>query len=121
MSEDFTDLRRVDFIPLSEAKAKLSEYVRNVSLGRKRVALTTNGRPSAVLLSYSDFLELLNVLQPAPSSTGRVIDFDEWEKGRAERKRVRDSLLRHFDPAKLSRKGQKYYKKRTVESFREKS
>jgi prevent-host-death family protein len=119
MNQNFLDLRRVDFIPLSEAKARLSEFVRSVSRDRKRVALTTNGRPSAVILSYSDFLDLLNLLQPQPGAEGKTIDFDDWEKGRAQREMVRDSLLKQFDPSKLSRKGQKYYKKRTVESLGE--
>jgi len=119
MNKDFIDLRRVDFVPLSEAKAKLSEFVRNVSRDRKRLALTTNGRPTAVILSYSDYLDLLNLLQPVSSLEGKSIDFDEWEKGRPQRELVRDSLLKQFDPSKLSRKGQKYYKKRTVESLGE--
>lgn len=119
MNRDFIDLRRIDFIPLTEAKAKLSEFVRTLSRDRKRIALTTNGRPSAVILSYADYLDLLNLLQPAPSQAGKTIDFEEWEKGRPQRELVRDSLLRQFDPSKLSRKGQKYYKKHTVESLRE--
>ena len=119
MNQDFLDLRRVDFIPLSEAKARLSEFVRSVSRDRKRVALTTNGRPSAVILAYSDFLDLLNLLQPQPGAEGKTIDFDEWEKGRPQREMVSNSLLKQFDPSKLSRKGQKYYKKSAVEAFSE--
>ena len=122
MSGDFIDLRRLDFVPLSEAKAKLSEFVRALSQDVKRVALTTNGRPSAVILAYADYLNLLNLLQPPPpSSAGKTIDFNEWEKRAPQRALVRDSLLKQFDPSKLSRKGQKYYKKRTVESFGEKN
>lgn len=112
------DLRTMEFAPLSEVKAKLSEFVRKTTAGKKRVALTTNGRPSAVILSYEDFLDIVNQLQPAPPLLrDEVIDFEEWEKNQSNRKMVRDSLLKLFDPSKLSRKGQKYYKKGMVESF----
>src|SRR5262249_52390808 len=120
MNKDFSDLRRVDFIPLSEAKAKLSQFIRNVSHDRKRIALTTNGRPSAVILGYGDFIDLLDQLHPGSPKASKAIDFDEWEKSRSQREMVRDSLLKQFDPSKLSRKRQKYYKKRTVKSLGEK-
>lgn len=41
-------------MPLSEAKARLSELTRRVRLQHERIALTRNGEPEAVLLSVDD-------------------------------------------------------------------
>lgn len=118
MKEDYQDLRTIEFAPLSEVKAKLSEYVRR--LRNKRVALTTNGRPSAVLMSYEDYLKWL---EPSPRLEGEPpaqrISLSDWRKERKNRESVRDSILDLFDPAGLSRKGQKGYKKRLVGIYRD--
>ena len=119
MKKDFSNLLSIEFLPLSEVKAKLSEVI-NTSLSKsKRIAITTNGRPSAVLLSYSDFLSLLNLIpQNRSSQTDRQpINFSEWEKREKERAVVRDSILNLFDLKKLSRIGQKTYKRNTVSGF----
>ncbi|MGN6172114.1 MAG: type II toxin-antitoxin system Phd/YefM family antitoxin [Streptosporangiaceae bacterium] len=41
-------------VPLSEAKARLSELARRVRLQHERITLTRNGEPEAVLLSVDD-------------------------------------------------------------------
>lgn len=120
MNSNYSDLRSIDFAPLSEVKAKLSEYVR--LLGKKRIALTTNGRPSAVLMSYEDYL---NWLQEKPGEKTvqeeplERISFSDWKKERKNQESVRDSILGLFDMNRLSRKGQKAYKKNLVKVYRE--
>lgn len=41
-------------VPLSEAKARLSELARRVRRQHERITLTRNGEPEAVLLSVED-------------------------------------------------------------------
>jgi prevent-host-death family protein len=41
-------------VPLSEAKARLSELARRVRQQHERIILTRNGEPEAVLLSVDD-------------------------------------------------------------------
>jgi prevent-host-death family protein len=41
-------------VPLSEAKARLSELARRVRQQHERITLTRNGEPEAVLLSVDD-------------------------------------------------------------------
>lgn len=120
MKETFYDLRRVDFIPLSEGKARLSALVRSLRPGKRRIAITTNGRPSAVVLSYADYLDLLNQLPEEPSppvSTTVSLSKEEWKASHKKRKMVRDSILNLFDAPSLSRKGQKKYKRDKVREF----
>jgi hypothetical protein len=76
------------------------------------VVITTNGRPAAVLVSYEDFLALLR--GDALAMPEEVIDLEEWERGRQDRRRVRDSVLDRFQLRTLPRKGQKRYKRETV-------
>lgn len=114
------DLRAMEFVPLSEVKAKLSEFVRKTAAGAKRVALTTNGRPSAVLMSYEDYLKFMD--QEPDTETKypiRKISLSEWRKEKANQESVRDTILNLFDPSKLSCKGQKNYKERIVRRYRD--
>lgn len=63
-------------VPLSDAKAHLSELARRVRTQHERITLTRNGRPEAVLLSVDDLegLEItLEVLGDADSAT-RISD-----------------------------------------------
>lgn len=117
MKSDFNNLLAMEFIPLSEAKAKLSEQVRK-TLEKKRVAITTNGKPTAVLISYQEYLDLLRKLPGSQEDDPiRIIDIEEWKKERPQRLKVRDSIQELFGASKLSRKGQKTYKKETVRDF----
>lgn len=119
MKSDFTNLLTTDFVPLSEAKAKLSEQIRKVVSEAKRVAITTNGKPTAVLMSYSDFLELARSIQtPQQTPPIRVLEIEEWKKERPQRLKVRDSLQKLFEKNTSARKGQKQYKRETVRDFK---
>lgn len=114
---NYTDIREIEFQPLSEAKAHLSHVVRTLSPER-RVAITTNGRPTAVLLSYNDYLSLLP--QQSHSYTPRRISMEEWKREEPQRLAVRDSILGLFDMKSLGRKGQKRYKQEAVRGFKRK-
>lgn len=105
-----------EFAPIAEVKAKLSAMIRKIS-GGKRLLITSHGRPQAVLLSYRDYLDLLREKTDSRDSPVGQIDFKQWKGNRARRKEVRSGLLRHFDPAKLPRKGQKAFKRKRVDFF----
>ncbi|QQR81800.1 MAG: type II toxin-antitoxin system Phd/YefM family antitoxin [Deltaproteobacteria bacterium] len=107
------ELSSLDFQPLSWVKARLSLIVKNLQSHGKKVVLTTNGRPTAVLLSYDDFLYLTSP-QGSLLSNEKPINFEEWKKEKESREKVRDSVVSLFDISKLSRKGQKKYKEETV-------
>jgi prevent-host-death family protein len=49
-------------IPISFAKAKLLELLRQVEEGHENVVITKNGLPKAVLLNYDDFAGLLETI-----------------------------------------------------------
>jgi prevent-host-death family protein len=49
-------------LPLTEAKAKLSELVGEVADQQERVVVTRNGRPAAVLISPDDLESLEETL-----------------------------------------------------------
>ena len=49
-------------VPLSEAKARLSELARRVRQQHERITLTRNGEPEAVLLSVDDLLHDVRIL-----------------------------------------------------------
>ena len=62
-------------VPLSEAKAHLSELARRVRQQHERITLTRNGEPEAVLVSVDD-LEGLEV--PGPDAGPEPADeFDQ--------------------------------------------
>lgn len=118
MNSYFNDLLTMEFVPLSEAKAKLSEQMRLIASGRRRVGITCNGRPSAVLMSYEDFIHLLRSSEREQGrDLEKTYDFSEWKKSKPKRLKVRDSILGLFDAGNLSRKGQKKYKKEKVREF----
>lgn len=107
-----SDLLQLEILPLSKVKATLSEQIHKTQ-GRRRIAITSNGFPKAILLSYEDFMELL-----AQGSSGspvpKVIRYETWKEEEPLRLKARDSILGLFDMKKLSRKGQKTYKRETV-------
>lgn len=120
MIKSFESLLSFEFVPLSEAKAKLSEQVRWVTAEGKRIGITCNGKPAAVLMSYQDYLDLVRASAPAtPKAETRIYDFQEWKKGKTQRAKVKESIAGLFEAEKLSRKGQKKYKEEAVRELRE--
>ena len=118
MKQDYTDLLSMKFLPLSEVKATLSEQVKKTQGGIRRIAITSNGRPTAVLLAYEDYLRLARACKiSAAESTGGTIDFEVWKKGQEQRKEISASIDKLFDSASLTRKGQKPYKKAKLDEF----
>jgi len=63
-------------VPLSEAKARLSELARRVHQQHERIALTRNGRAEAVLLSVND-LEGLEMTLEMLADTDAVARISE--------------------------------------------
>ncbi len=118
MNKDYLDLSQMEFLPLSEVKATFSEQVKKTQGNARRIAVTSNGRPVAVLTSYEDYLAMAKRAEgggrPASES---VISFADWKKGQARRKRVSASIDSLFDAKSLSRKGQKSYKRGQVNEF----
>lgn len=106
-------LLQSEFAPIAEVKAKLSAMIRRLSGGR-RLLITSHGRPQAVLLSYRDYLALLQGPSNPQEKPIGAIDFKTWKQEKPMRQEVRSSLLQYFDPAKLPRKGQKEYKRKRV-------
>lgn len=50
-------------VPISSAKAKLLELLRQVEESHDNVVITKNGLPKAVLLNYEDFAGLLETIE----------------------------------------------------------
>lgn len=71
-------------VPLSDAKARLSELARRVRTQHERITLTRNGEPEAVLLSVDDLdgLEItLEALVDAGASSRIVEALDAINAG----------------------------------------
>ncbi len=66
-------------IPLSEAKAKLSEVVDEVVTTQERITVTRNGRPVAVVLSTDD----LEAIEETLAILSDPAAMREIEQGRA--------------------------------------
>jgi antitoxin YefM len=79
------------YIPITQAKAKLLEMVRQLSDTNDTIAITKNGVPEAVMLSmkkFEGFLETIDILADPEMmkqlkgsaqdvKAGRLIDLDE--------------------------------------------
>ena len=74
-------------IPLSEAKARLSELARRVRQQHERIALTRNGEAEVVLLSVDDLeglemtLEILGDTQTAARITESLAALNQGDTG----------------------------------------
>lgn len=74
-------------IPLSEAKARLSELARRVRLQHERIMLTRNGEAEVVLLSVDDLeglemtLEILGDTQAAARITESLAALNQGDTG----------------------------------------
>jgi prevent-host-death family protein len=101
----------LEYIPLAETKARLSEKVRAVGRRGRRYAITVHGRPKAVLIGYGEYLSLIeHAAEPAP----REISLEQWRRERKARRKVIESVTSRFDTSRLGRKGRKGYKRDVV-------
>lgn len=108
-------LPELEYISVAETKAKLSEKLRNIEKRGRRFAITSHGKPKAVLISYKEFLFLNENPSSAPS---KKISLDQWKKKKNERKKVIESVASKFEESKLTRKGQKRYKRDVVKKIK---
>jgi len=72
-------------IPISSAKAKLLELLRQVEEGHENVVITKNGLPKAVLLNYDDFaglLETIDILSDPKTMRGIKAGLRDLKAGR---------------------------------------
>ena len=86
-------------VPLSEAKARLSELARRVRLQHERITLTRNGQAEAVLLSVDDLdglemtLEILGDREAVARISESLAALGRGEPG-ADLETVRQDLVR---------------------------
>jgi len=86
-------------VPLSEAKARLSELARRVRQQHERITLTRNGEPEAVLLSVDDLeglemtLEILGDVEAVARISESLAALERGELG-ADMATVRQDLAR---------------------------
>lgn len=86
-------------VPLSEAKARLSELARRVRLQHERITLTRNGQAEAVLLSVDDLeglemtLEILGDREAVARISESLAALGRGEPG-ANMETVRQDLAR---------------------------
>ena len=86
-------------VPLSEAKARLSELARRVRQQHERITLTRNGEPEAVLLSVDDLeglemtLEILGDADAVTRISESLAALERGEQG-ADLAAVRQDLAR---------------------------
>ncbi|MDP2599352.1 MAG: hypothetical protein Q8P84_01275 [Deltaproteobacteria bacterium] len=111
-----TSLLNIDFEPLTEVKAKLSEKVATVVQQNRLLAITLNGKPKAILAPYDTFLEWL--ANPPSLYEPRRMSLKEWEKESKQRRKVVHAVKGLFDLSKLERKGQKPYKQDALKKFK---
>lgn len=101
-------LDELEYISVAEAKAKLSEKINNAANRGRRFAITSYGRPKAVLIDYREYLALTE--KPQGSNFARTISLDTWKKDSKKNSEIIESISSLFDEKKLCRKGQKGYK-----------
>jgi len=79
-------MKEVDrFIPITEAKARLLDLVRDLQAKDDIVAITKNGVPAAVLLSverFEGFLETIDILSDEKAMTSLRRSLREAQAGR---------------------------------------
>lgn len=89
-------------VPLSEAKARLSELARRVRRQHERITLTRNGEPEAVLLSVDDLegleatLAILGDSEAGARTSESLAALGRGEPG-ADLAAVRNDLVRRRD------------------------
>lgn len=101
----------LEYISVAETKAKLSEKLRSIESRGRRFAITSHGRPKAVIIGYKEYLSFSEKTSP---SAPKDISLDKWQKKAKNRKKIVESVVSLFDSSNLSRKGQKRYKRNVV-------
>ena len=75
-------------VPISSAKARLLELIRQVEESHDNVVITKNGLPKAVLLNYEDFsglLETIEILADPKTLRGLKAGLQDVKAGRVVR------------------------------------
>ena len=104
-------LTDLEYISVAEAKARLSEKLRRVTSRGRRFAITSHGKPQAVLMDYKEYLSLR---EKGGRGVAEEMSLRDWQKRKKSRRQVVRSVSSLFDEKHLSRKGQKGYKKNAV-------
>ena len=107
----------IDFAPLTEVKAKLSEKIATIEENKRLLVITLNGKPAVVVVPYDDFILWLKQ-EKKSNYQPRKLNLKDWEKESTHLKEVSESIKSLFDLSKLSRKGQKPYKRHALEKFK---
>jgi antitoxin YefM len=84
-------------LPLAEVKAKLSQLVTDVAATAEEVAITKNGRATAVLVSYEEFESWKETLAIVSDQEFLA----EIRKGIAELKKGRGKVFRDHELERL--------------------
>lgn len=92
-------------ISVAEMKAKLSEKIRTCRELDRTFVITSHGKPRAVLISYEAYMGMTEERTPQ-----RRINAKTW----VQKREATHDIKNLFDEKKLSRKGQKGYKRRAV-------
>jgi prevent-host-death family protein len=92
-------------ISVAEMKAKLSEKIHACRELDRVFVITSHGKPRAVLISYEAYMGMTEKRTPQ-----RKIKAKEW----IQKQEVAHDIKNLFDEKKLTRKGQKGYKRRSV-------
>ena len=107
---------REDTIGVTQLQAELSRQLKRVRETGRRLVVASHGKPQAVLIGYADYQGLISQAE----EPARDIDPQKWKEGEKARREVAQSIASMFDAEKLSRKGQKEYKRRAVERLEKK-
>lgn len=101
-------IEELEYASIAETKARLSEKIRRVVDNNRRFAITSHGKPKAVLISYKNYIALTSN-QNKTENQEKVEDMSARDK-----KTVIKSVTSRFDEKLLSRKGQKDYKNEKI-------
>ena len=98
-------LQNIDFEPLTEVKARLSEKIARVDRERRLLAITLNGKPKAIVLPYQDFLDWMQTRSPSEGKDEepRRMSFTEWEKESLQRRAASEAIKNLFDLSRIKR------------------
>jgi len=104
-------MENLEYVSVAETKAKLSEKIKSAESKGRRFAVTSHGKPKAVIMGYRDYIALV---ENAAAPQAKETSFDALKKKIGKRKNIVESIAALFDERKLTRKGQKGYKREAV-------